>query len=101
MRSLRKEVEAVVSERPLTYVEEDSLPVIRPTGFLKPKSILSLNPGALEDDEGFKNVKKKRQQLVEWCTRSCKSLELFWNFCPLHICNGFVTTLRWCTTTQL
>ena len=46
--TLLHEVEAVINERPITYVDSDLITVIRPIDFLNPEVSLSCDSGATD-----------------------------------------------------
>ena len=78
--TLLHEVEAVISERPITYVDSDSITVIRPIDFLDPEVSLSCDLGATD---AFKEKQAlqptSRGILIPQWKESQQCLNSFWS----------------------
>lgn len=89
LETLLAETEAVVNSRPITYVDSESLDVLRPIDFLKPKIEL-----ILEENENATCPQLKKLTTQERLARAWKSLtknlQSFWDFWQ----KAYVTALR-------
>uniref|UniRef100_A0A0M3HFV7 DUF5641 domain-containing protein n=1 Tax=Ascaris lumbricoides TaxID=6252 RepID=A0A0M3HFV7_ASCLU len=75
LRTVLTEVEAIVNERPLTYVADDSMEYIRPIDFLSPYAQITFR--VKEPQEGLAISSHREQLLQQWKT-SQKTLNRFW-----------------------
>ena len=73
------EIEGVVNQRPLTYVDE-SLDVLRPVDFIRPQASLVLNVPTQEsnDAEYFPEAPNNRELLLQQWSKTQQHLEEFW-----------------------
>ncbi|MFH4977218.1 hypothetical protein AB6A40_003927 [Gnathostoma spinigerum] len=79
LATLVTEVEAVVNQRPLTYVESDFLEVLRRTDFLATKATLMLNVDhSTDSDEWMLEAPSTRIALLRQWSRTQQHLEQFW-----------------------
>lgn len=81
LRTFATEAEAVVNQRPLTYVEAESLKVLRPIDFIQPGSSLLLNVDV--DDEGDATFSpsppSSREELIRQWQNTQLGLGRFWD----------------------
>uniref|UniRef100_A0A0M3HXD9 Integrase catalytic domain-containing protein n=1 Tax=Ascaris lumbricoides TaxID=6252 RepID=A0A0M3HXD9_ASCLU len=79
LRTLAAEVEAVLNERPITYVESDDIQVIRPIDYLRPRAHLSVHVERTNEDPEFNpQPPSTRQQLLEQWSKAQECRNKFW-----------------------
>ncbi|KHN88470.1 hypothetical protein Tcan_01238, partial [Toxocara canis] len=88
------ECEAIINERPLTFISDDSMDTLRPVDFLIPKASIQLEGAQTminETDEDYRPRRTNPQeQLVKKWQGTLKSLDCFWKFWQ----EAYLDTLR-------
>lgn len=98
--TLCTEIEAIINSRPITPVEDDSTPVLRPIDFLMPFARLS-STAALEDsdkhrDPDFENPRMSSQEkLVHLWKDSNRHLQNFWKVWYTHYLQALRDRAEW------
>ena len=81
LETLVVEIEAILNSRPITYLEDESLEVIRPIDFLLPGAHLgTYRQVSTGDDQNYRDRKLTgRELLLEHWTQTNHLLDKFWN----------------------
>uniref|UniRef100_A0A0M3I0A2 DUF5641 domain-containing protein n=1 Tax=Ascaris lumbricoides TaxID=6252 RepID=A0A0M3I0A2_ASCLU len=79
IRTLARRMEAVLNERPITYVESDEIQVIRPIDYLHPRAHLSVHVERTNEGPKFNpQPPNTRQQLLEQWSKAQGCRNKFW-----------------------
>uniref|UniRef100_A0A0M3ISP9 DUF2263 domain-containing protein n=1 Tax=Ascaris lumbricoides TaxID=6252 RepID=A0A0M3ISP9_ASCLU len=85
LRTLAAEVEAVLNERPIIYIESDDIQFIRPIDYLRPRAHLSVHVERTNEDPEFNpQPPNTRQQLLEQWSKAEECQNKFWEIWSLN-----------------